>query len=150
MTTRDIITYAQYGKITPQDLQENDTKTRAPFDVSLPIETLYDQIEDVVELADAGQTPYIAPQVVAIAYSLAFTTGQLTEACRDWKRTTATHKTWANFKMDFGLAFQELRESQQTAQGAVFAPQNANHAVVVEEYAAEAAETIEISANVVI
>ena len=112
VTTRDIIThmYAQYGNITPQDLQENDTKMKTPFDVSLPIETLYDQIEDAVELADAGQTPYSAPQVVAIAYSLAFATGQLTEACRDWKRTTNTHKTWANFKTDFGLAFQELRD----------------------------------------
>ena len=52
--------------------------------------------------------------------------------------------------MDFGLTFQELRESQQTAQGAGFAPQNANHAVVVEEYAAETAETIENLATVTI
>ena len=49
--------YTQYGNITPQDLQENDVKMKIPFDVSLPIETLYDQIEDSVELADAGQTP---------------------------------------------------------------------------------------------
>ena len=92
--------------------QENDTKMKTPFDVSLPIETMYDQIKDTVELADTGQTPYSAPQVVAIAYSLVFATGQLTEACRDWKRTPAPHKMWANFKMDFGLAFQELREYQ--------------------------------------
>ena len=52
----DIIThlYTQYGNITPQDLQENDTKMKTPFDVSLPIKTLYDQIKDTVELADAG------------------------------------------------------------------------------------------------
>ena len=36
------------------------------FDVSLPIETMYDQIEDAVKLANAGQTPYSAEQVVAI------------------------------------------------------------------------------------
>ena len=45
--------------------------------------------------------------------------------------------------MDFGLAFQELRESQQITQGAGFVPQNANHALVVEEYAAETVEAIE-------
>ena len=52
---RDIIThlYTQYGNITPQDLQENDLKMKTPFDTTLPIETLYDQIEDAVELADA-------------------------------------------------------------------------------------------------
>ena len=83
--TRDIIThmYTEYGNITPQDLQENDTNMKISFDVSLPIKTLYNQIKDTVELADARQTPYSAPQVVAIAYSLVFATGKLTEACRD-------------------------------------------------------------------
>jgi hypothetical protein len=37
----------------------------------------------------------------------------------------------------------ELRELQQTAQGAGFAPQNANHTSVVQDYAAETAEAIE-------
>ena len=69
MPTREIIKhlYTQYGNITPQDLQENNTKMKTLFDVSLPIEILYDQIEDAVELVDAGQTPYRTPQFVAIA-----------------------------------------------------------------------------------
>ena len=68
--------------------------------VSLPIETLYNQVEDAMELVDAGQTPYSAPQVVAIAYSLVFNTWKFKDACRDWKRTWFIHKTWANFKVD--------------------------------------------------
>ena len=76
-----------------------------------------------------------------------FTTRQLTGAFWDWKSTLSPHKTWANFKVDFGLAFKELRESQQTTQRAGFAPQNENHAVLVEEYAAETAEAIENLAN---
>jgi len=48
---------------------------KTPFDVSLPIETLYDQIEASVELADIGQTLYTAEHVVAISYSLVFATG---------------------------------------------------------------------------
>ena len=85
VTMRDLIRHMciQYGNITPQDLQENDTNMKISFDVSLPIKTLYNQIKDTVELADARQTPYSAPQVVAIAYSLVFATGKLTEACRD-------------------------------------------------------------------
>ena len=73
---------------------------------------MYDQIEDAVELADAGQTPYNAEQVVAIVYSLIFSTGQLTEEYRNLKRTLVGHKTWEKIKIDFGLAFKELRESQ--------------------------------------
>ena len=120
---------------------------RTPFDTSLPIEPLHDQTEDALELADTGLTPYSAPQAVAIAYSLAFSTGQLTEACRDWKRTLIGHKTWANFKIYFRLAFKDLRESQQTAQGAGFGLQNTNHAAVFEEYAAKTAEEIENLTN---
>ena len=69
------------------------------------------------------------------------------QASTDWKRTLAPHKTWTNFKIDFGLAFKELRKSQQTAHGAGFAPQNTNHAVAVEEYAVETAEAIENLVN---
>ena len=69
------------------------------------------------------------------------------DACRDWKRTLAPHKTWANLKIDFGLAFKELRKSQQTAQVPGSAPQNTNDAVEVEEYAAETVEAIENLAN---
>ena len=67
----------------PQDLQEIDPKMKTPFDASLPIETLYDQIEDGIELADAEQTPYTEDQVVAFTYLLVFATGSFTDACRE-------------------------------------------------------------------
>ena len=66
---------------------------KTPFDVSLPIETFYDQIEDAVELANAGQTPYSVKQVVAIVYLLVFGTVMRVKACRDWKGSNALHKT---------------------------------------------------------
>ena len=114
VSTRDIIThlYTQYGNMTSQDLQENDLKLKIPFNTPQPIELLYNQIEDAVELSDAELIPYIAQQVVAIVYSLIFSTEQLTDACRDWKRTLSGHKTWANFNLDFRLTYKELRESQ--------------------------------------
>ena len=83
--TRDIIThlYTQYSNIMLQDSQEDNLKMKTPFDTSLSIQTMYNQIKDAVELADAGITPYTAQQVVAIAYSLIFATEQLTEVCQD-------------------------------------------------------------------
>ena len=141
---RQIITYlyAQYGNITPQDLQENITKMKTPFDVSLRIETLYDQIEDGIDLSDAEQTPYTAEQVVAIIYSLVFATGSFPDAYREWKRTGTGHKTWTNFKVDLDLAFKEMRESQLTSQGAGFSAQNAN---AVADFRAKTVEAIENS-----
>ena len=41
------------------------------------IETLYNQIEDSVELADVEQTTYTAEQVVSIAYAVVFVAGSL-------------------------------------------------------------------------
>ena len=60
--------YANYAKITPADLDKNDVAMKQPFDVNQPIEILYKQIEDSIEFAAAGQTPYSPEQVLNIAY----------------------------------------------------------------------------------
>ena len=67
-----------------------------------------------------------ARQVVAIAYTLVFTTGMSQEACRDWKKSTSEHKTRTNFKVDFGLLYKELHESHLTTEGARILLQNNN------------------------
>lgn len=122
ISTKQILThlYATYGNITPADLADNDARLKAPFDPSQPIEILFDQIEDAVDLAAAAQAEYTQAQIVAYAYNLIFQTGVFHDACRDWRRRFAADRTWATFKTDFAIAHQELRESQLTAQGAGF------------------------------
>jgi hypothetical protein len=71
-----------YGNLTPTDLAANDTFFRTAYDPSQPIESLYAQMEDAMDLAAAGLTPYTPAQVVANAYSLVFATGMFPEACR--------------------------------------------------------------------
>ena len=63
-----------------------------------------------MELVDAGQTPYMAEQVVSIAYDLVLTIASFMDKYQDWKRTNVRYKTRTNFKVDFGLAFKETRE----------------------------------------
>ena len=109
----------------------------------ITIKTLYDQIEDAVGLADAGLTMYTVQQVVTIAYLLVFLTDQLPEACLDWKQTTIEHKIRANFKIDFGVAFNDRA-------GDRLCPTNANHAIVVKDYAAETAVVIGDLTNVAV
>jgi hypothetical protein len=119
-TTRQLLDhlYATYGNLTPADLVENDERMKAPYDPSQPIEVLFDQIDDAVELADAANAAYTPAQIVAIAYNCLFQTGLYTDACREWRRRDPGYRTWPHLKRDFALAHQELRESQVSAQNA--------------------------------
>jgi hypothetical protein len=50
--------YTNYAKITPAALDNNDRTMKQPCYVNEPIKVLYKQIEDAIEFAAAGQTPY--------------------------------------------------------------------------------------------
>ena len=43
-----------YGKMTPQDLQLLDSEMKAPYDPQLPIENLYEQIENAKDVAEVA------------------------------------------------------------------------------------------------
>jgi len=106
--------YQAYANITPADLQANDTHMKAGYDVNLPIETLFRQIENAIDYASAGNNAYTPTQVLTIAYQVIFETGLFADDCKDWKRQPVNHKTWPQFKIDFTRAHQEYRESQVT------------------------------------
>ena len=48
VTTRAILNhlYAGYGDLSPQDMADNDVRLKTAYDVSQPIEVLFDQVED--------------------------------------------------------------------------------------------------------
>ena len=117
--------YDNYGNISPTDLIDNDNRMKAPYDPTQPIELLFDQFDDAIELAAAANAAYTGPQIVAYAYNTILQTGLFTDACRDWRRRPAAQKTWPAFKADFSLAHQEMRESQTTTQEAGFHSANA-------------------------
>ena len=72
--------------------------------------------------------PYSPAQVVATAYQLVLQKGLFNDDCKVWKRNTDAYKTWANFKVDFAIAYQEWWESKSaSANGAGF--QSANLAI---------------------
>ena len=127
LTTLDFLShlYKTYANISPSDLQDNDARLRAPYDANHPIETLVDQVDNAVEYAAAGDTPYTPQQVVSIAFQLVYQTGLFLDDCKIWKRKDAADKTWSNFKSFFATAHQDWRESQATTTGANF--HSANH-----------------------
>ena len=127
VSTRDILDhlYAQYARISASALAEADAIFKTAYNVNLPIETLFDQIQTGIDFAAAGLTPYTNAQVLATAYQLIFTTGLFLEPCRVWNRRDAGYKTWAQFKIDFALSHREFREARVTTAGATDYANNA-------------------------
>ena len=107
--------YDTYGDITPFELEDNDVRMKTPYDPTMPIETLYDQIEQAVDYADAGKAPYSNAQVLTRAYNLILQTGLFTDACKEWRNKPAIDKNWDAFKLHFALAHRDLRQQQSTA-----------------------------------
>jgi hypothetical protein len=107
------------------DLQENDASLKSAYDPNLPIETLFDQVEDAVDFAAAGLTPYSPAQVVATAYQLIYATGMFVDDAKVWKRRTTEYKTWEHFKRDFAISHREFREAKVTSTGAGYQSANA-------------------------
>jgi hypothetical protein len=104
-TTRQLLDhlYSQYAQISAADLQANDASFKTAYDPNLPIETLFDQVEDAVDFAAAGNTPYSPAQVVATAYQLIYAAGMFLDDAKVWKRQADDYKTWEHFKRDFAI-----------------------------------------------
>jgi hypothetical protein len=137
-STRDILDhlYSTYANISASQLLENDTQMKTSYGANQPIELFFDQIEDAVDFADAGESPYTPVQVTNIAYQLVFQTGLLPDECKLWKRRSVANKTWDAFKTEFALAHQELRETQLTTGSTGF--HSANSATVLQHETADA------------
>ena len=118
--------YTVYAKISAANLKENTSRIKIPYDVNLPIETFFDQIEVTVEFAGAGNSPFTSVQVVNTAYNVIFSTGIFNDNCKIWKRKPITEKNWTSFKTYFAIANKEIIESTQTAQTAGFQSNNAD------------------------
>ncbi len=140
VSTRKILDhlYAQYARISASDLQDNDVTFKKPYDPNLPIETLFDQIENCIDFAAARLSPYSTEQVTNNAYQLIFATGMFIDDCKIWKRHDAAYKTWDQFKIDFADSHREFRDARGTTAGST--NYQANNAIYQDE-------TIEAIAN---
>jgi hypothetical protein len=70
------------------------------YNANEPAKTLFYQIEEFINVADATDAAYTPSQIVAIFYNLIFATDVFPEACREWHRRLANIRTWNNFKTD--------------------------------------------------
>ena len=130
VSTRQLLDhlYAQYARISSADLQDNDVTFKQAYDPNLPIETLFDQIENGIDFAAAGLSPYTPEQITNNAFQLMHATGMFVEDCKLWKRRNVADKTWDQFKTAFSESHREFWDARGTTAGSTnYQSNNAVH-----------------------
>ena len=107
--------HSSYAKITRGDLRDNEARMNQPCDSSRPIEVLFDQIEDAIDYAAAGNAAFTTQQIVNTACNLACDTGVFADECKAWRKKEHANQTWAEFQRLFTEAHQDLQESRATS-----------------------------------
>jgi hypothetical protein len=88
--------FLSYGTITAVDIEQNFENMRKAWDPQQQVETLFKQIQDCVDFAEAGGVSIGAAQKLSSAYSKIFKSGKFNSACRRWDenlRLTRLEKT---------------------------------------------------------
>jgi hypothetical protein len=102
---------------------------RKAWDPQQPVETLFKQIQDCVDFAEAGGVAIGAAQKLSSAYSKIFKSGKFNSSCRRWDEKYEVNKTWNNFKIHFAAAYRQHRQMQGETIGAqAFANSAVTHA----------------------
>jgi hypothetical protein len=107
-----------YGSITAVDIEQNFENMRNAWDPKQPVETLFKQIQDCVDFAEAGGVTIGAAQKLSSAYSKIFKSGKFNSACRRWDEKIEADKAWNNFKIHFAAAYRQHRKMQGETVGA--------------------------------
>ena len=103
--------FSLHGKISGNDLSQNEMKMNTAYNVNLPIEVLFDQVENGMDYTDAVNHLKTPEQIIMTGQKLAQETGMFTDKLKIWKRLLANDRTWTRFKLEFSLAHKELREN---------------------------------------
>jgi hypothetical protein len=75
----DVLAYLfnTYGKVNPQMLSdEEDCVKQTVYDPKLPIDSVFNAVEDLLHFSTSASTPYTQLQAINIAYVLINKTGQ--------------------------------------------------------------------------
>ena len=77
VSTCDILNYlySKYTRISAADLENNDVALKTAYNPNQPIESLFGQVENALDYAASGNTPYYPAHVLSAAFQLLFATG---------------------------------------------------------------------------
>ena len=107
----------RYGKITTTDLKYNNQRINEPIDSSLTINKHFEKIDDCIQFADDGKTPYTATQFIYKAHHMILASIMYLDACKEWWKNTATNQTWIGTKKFFADEYHDLNLTQKRSTG---------------------------------
>ena len=84
--------YNNYGKITEDKLEKNRQEMNKAYSVTMTIETVFAQMEDCVDFADAAQSPFSQTQILNTALLLIQKTGVFNKECCKWRKKAPADK----------------------------------------------------------
>jgi hypothetical protein len=105
---RDLLNHLfnTYGKITPQQVKAKEMELyNMHFDISQPVDTVFNCIDDLSELADHAGSPMTPQQMIDLAYVIFAKQPILQQDLRLWNRKPLIERTWTNM-------IQHLRDAQ--------------------------------------
>ena len=108
---RDVLThlFTTHGKVTPQQIR---TKEHAicnmAFDISQPVDTVFNAIDDLADLAEHANSALSQQQMMDLAYVIFAKHPILQQDLRSWNRMTIVQRTWANMITHFREAQEDL------------------------------------------
>lgn len=108
---------AAFGKITPNDLEENTARLHREWNPVNSIETLFEQVRLARKFAEAVD-PISEKTAIRAMISNLEKTGVFTDALRDWRKRPIEDGTMANFLSDFREAERERIRLSTTIKGA--------------------------------
>jgi len=108
---RDVIThlFTTHGKITPQQIRTKENAIyNMAFDISQPVDTVFNAIEDLADLAEHANSALSHQQMIDLAYVIFAKHPILQQDLRSWNRMTIIQRTWANMITHFREAQEDL------------------------------------------
>jgi len=91
----------QYGRVTMEMKDDNIQSMSTAWHPPMPIDTLFQQLEEVIYFANAAQEPLVDTAVARMGYSIIAKTGLFTAACREWCLLEPETKSFAAFQVHF-------------------------------------------------
>eukprot|EP00957_Ditylum_brightwellii_P101456 7731924-Ditylum_brightwellii.AAC.1 len=84
-----------------------------PMDISQPIDAYFARIDDCLQNASDGKTPYTAKQIITSVLHAVQKTGWFKVGIWAWRAKDPGNQTWEDFKKDFAREYDEIKEEQE-------------------------------------
>ena len=130
-TVPEIFTYLflHYGKITADDLTQNEKEMEAPWSPSTPIQSLFAQVQKGVDYA-AEEEPIPLAKQIRTCLNLFQETKLFKTALETWHAKPANEKTMTNLIIDFSLFYENNTATMMTSSMAGYQSANAATAII--------------------